>query len=108
LIETLFRHLPEVHAMALFASPAPFVRSFSFPDGEHHVNGGCAVVVARGRELGCPVGNHDDADDFVWGDKQTAAFLAGEPVTLGWVSQSPANPGSEGAYICCWITIDND
>jgi hypothetical protein len=42
------------------------------------------------------------------GDAQTAAFLAGEPLTLGWVSQSPAPAGSERAYVYCWITIDND
>jgi hypothetical protein len=108
LIETLFRHLPEVNAMALFKSPAPFVKSFSFPDDGHQVNGGCAVVVARGDELGCPVANQHDADDFAWSDAQTAAFLAGEPLTLGWVSQSPASPATERAYICCWITIDND
>ena len=94
--------------MALIASPAPFVRSFSFPDSETRVNGGCAVVVARGDELGCPIANQDDSDDFVWGEAQTAAFLAGEPLTLGWVSQSSAHPGGQGAYICCWITIDND
>jgi hypothetical protein len=34
--------------------------------------------------------------------------MAGEPLTLGWVSQSPAQPESAGAYICCWITIDSD
>ena len=94
--------------MALFASPAPFVRSFSFPENEHRVDGGCAVVVARGDELGCPIGNQDDTDDFVWGAAQTAAFLAGEPLTLGGISQSPAQSGSERAYVCCWVTIDND
>ena len=94
--------------MALFASPAPFVRSFSFPDSGHHVNGGCAVVVARGDELGCPIANQDDADDFHWSDAQTAAFLAGEPVTFGWISQTPPSVSSESAYVCCWITIDND
>jgi hypothetical protein len=94
--------------MALLVSPAPFVRSFSFPDDETRVNGGCAVVVARGDELGCPIANQDDSDDFVWGEAQTAAFLAGEPLTLGWMSQSSANAGAAGAYVCCWITIDND
>jgi len=94
--------------MALFASPAPFVRSFSFPDSGHHVNGGCAVVVTRGGELGSPIANQDDVDDFVWGEAQTAAFLAGEPLTLGWVSQSSAPAGTEQAYVCCWITVDND
>ena len=94
--------------MALFARPAPFVRSFSFPDSEQRVDGGCAVVVDRGQELGCPIANQDDADEFVWSAAQTAAFLAGEPLTLGWVSQSPAQRGSERAYVYCWVTIDND
>ena len=94
--------------MALFANPAPFVKSFSFPDGGQHVNGGCAVVVADSEALGFPIANQDDLDDFVWSEAQTAAFLAGEPLTLGWVSQSAAHPGSEQAYVCCWITIEND
>jgi len=94
--------------MALFASPAPFVKSFSFPDSGQHVNGGCAVVVTSSEERGCPIANQDDSDDFVWGEAQTAAFLAGEPLTLGWLSQSPAQPGSQQAYVCCWITVDND
>lgn len=94
--------------MALFKSPAPFVRSFSLPDGGQRVDGGCAVIVARGDELGCPLGNQDDAEDFVWSEAQTAAFLAGEPLTLGWISQSPAPRGNERAYVCCWVTVDDD
>lgn len=97
--------------MALFVSPAPFVRSFSFPDSEQRIQGGCAVVVGRGDQLGCPLASqaaNQDADDFEWTDAQTAAFMAGEPLTLGWVSQSPAQSNSEGAYICCWITVDSD
>jgi hypothetical protein len=93
--------------MALSVSPAPFVRSFSFPDSEQRINGGCAVIVGRG-ELDCPLAQQDDADDFAWSDAQTAAFMAGEPLTLGWVSQSPSHADSAGAYICCWITIDGD
>jgi hypothetical protein len=108
LIENLFRLLPEVHAMARFVSPAPFVRSFSFPDSEARVKGGCAVLVGGDGQLGCPFANQDDAGDFAWSDAQTAAFLAGEPLTLGWVGQSPPQSGSEQAYVCCWVTIDND
>jgi hypothetical protein len=93
--------------MTPFVGPTPFVRSFSFPDGQHRVKGGCAVVVARDEEL---VGNQEQAEraDPVWDEAQTAAFLAGEPLTLGWVSQSPPRSGSERAYIYCWITIDDD
>lgn len=95
--------------MATFIRPAPFVRSFSFPDTGSRVNGGCAIVVDRGPQASLPTANQDDdSDDFHWGDAQTAAFLAGEPLTLGWVSPSPAPPGSAGAYVCCWVTIDND
>lgn len=92
--------------MALSLSPAPFVRSFSFPDSEQRVNGGCAVIVGRDHP-GCLL-TAQDSDDFEWTDAQTAAFMAGEPLTLGWVSQSPAQSNREGAYICCWITIDSD
>ena len=94
--------------MALFSPPAPFVRSFSFPDGQHRVNGGCAVIKGN-REPSCSlIANESDADDFIWDEAQTAAFLAGEPVTLGWVSHMPPEADSQGAYVCCWITIDND
>jgi hypothetical protein len=110
LIESLFRRLPEVHAMALFLSPAPFVRSFSFPDSEQRVEGGCAVLVGAADQLGCLASQAapQDFDDFEWTDAQTAAFMAGEPLTLGWVSQFPAHSNREGAYVCCWITVDND
>jgi hypothetical protein len=94
--------------MALFVSPAPFVRSFSFPDSEQRVDGGCAVVVARSGEPGCSIANQDDADDFVWTLAQTAAFLAGEPLTLGWITPSPAQRDNQSAIVCCWVTIDND
>ena len=94
--------------MALFASPAPFVRSFSLPDSEQRVDGGCAVVVSGAEELGCPIANHDDSDDFVWTPAQTAAFLAGEPLTLAWITPSPAQRDHQSAYVCCWVTIDND
>jgi hypothetical protein len=99
---------PEVHVMATFVKSAPFVRSFSFPDSGTRVNGGCAVVVDQGQRLGGSIANQDDSDDLDWGDAQTAAFLAGEPLTLGWVSQSPARAGNERAYVYCWVTIDND
>lgn len=94
--------------MALFRGPAPFVRSFSFPDSEARVNGGCAVVVSPGQELGDSSAKPDDSDDFAWSKAQTAAFLAGEPLTLGWMSRSPRQAGSEQAYVYCWVTIDND
>ncbi len=90
--------------MALFVSSTPFMRSFSFPESGQRVDGGCAVVVTRGE----PLANHDDGDDFVWSDAQTAAFLAGEPLTLGWFSRSPAQRGREHAYVYCWVTIDKD
>jgi hypothetical protein len=94
--------------MALFKSPAPFVRSFSFPESGQRVDGGCAVVVARGRELGCPIVSQDDSEELVWSEAQTAAFLAGEPLTLGWLTPAPSPRGDERAYVCCWVTVDND
>jgi hypothetical protein len=83
------------------------MRSFSFPDGQQRVKGGCAVLVERG-ELDCPFNPQDDSDEFAWTAAQTAAFMAGEPLTLGWVSQSPVRADSGGAYICCWVTIDSE
>lgn len=95
--------------MAVSARPAPFVRSFSFPDGEENINGGCAVVVGRASTVPhSPLCDSDDPEEFCWSDAQTAAFLAGEPLTLSWVSPSPAAVGRERAYVCCWITIEND
>lgn len=95
--------------MALMHRPARFMRSFSYPDAGQRVDGGCTIVVTQGEDLGGPIANTDDADDFVWSDAHTAAFLAGEPLTLRWVSPSPAQRGSnQGAYVCCWVTVDND
>jgi hypothetical protein len=98
----------EVHVMALSANPAPVVRSFSFADGEQRVVGGSAVVVARGIEPGCTLADDaDDADDG-WSDAQTAAFMAGEALTIGWMTQSREQRGTERVFVCCWITIEDD
>lgn len=95
--------------MAVSPPLAPFVRSFSFDADEQRVAGGSAVVVARGGgELGCPLAGASESEDFGWSDAQTAEFLAGGPLTLGWVTQSPEARGRENVYVCCWVTIDND
>jgi hypothetical protein len=95
--------------MAVSTRPAPFVRSFSFDADEQRVAGGSAVVVApSGGEPPCPLASASDSDDFGWSDAQTAAFLAGGPLTLGWVTQSPGQRGRESVYVCCWISIDLD
>jgi hypothetical protein len=95
--------------MALFANPAPFVRSFSFVDGEQRVAGGSAVVVAQGPAgPDCALIDDTDEDDTGWSDAETAAFMAGAPLTLGWITQSPEQRGSERVYVCCWISIDDD
>lgn len=95
--------------MSLFAGPAPFVRSFSFDEGDAHIAGGSAVVVAA---ASAPCRNAFAAaaerDDFQWTDAQTAAFLAGGPLTLGWVTEGPAERDQSRVYVCCWITIEND
>jgi hypothetical protein len=109
LIDELCRQLPEVYVMALFASPAPFVRSFSFADGEQHLDGGSAIVVGSdAARPGCPIANEGGSEDFSWSDDQTAAFLAGGPLTLSWVTQSPPRGGTENVYVCCWITVESD
>jgi hypothetical protein len=95
--------------MALSARPARFVRSFSFDDGEQRVAGGSAVVVARGPiEPACLLADDAGEDDEGWSDAQTAAFMAGDPLTLGWITQSEERRGSERVYVCCWITIDDE
>ena len=95
--------------MALSATPRPFVHSFSFVDGEQRLAGGSAVVVAQGpAEPGCALLNDAEEDDIGWSDAQTAAFMAGAPLTLGWITQSPEQRGSERVYVCCWISIDDD
>jgi hypothetical protein len=95
--------------MALFAKPAPFVRSFSFVDDEQRVVGGSAVVVAQGpSDPACGLANDGDEDEVRWSDAETAAFMAGGPLTLGWITQSAEPRGSERVYVCCWISIDDD
>jgi len=95
--------------MTPFTCRTPLVRSFSFPDDGRRINGGCAVIVARGRQQEClPMVNPDESDDFHWDDAQTAAFLAGEPLTLGWVSPSTTQSDGARAHVFCWITIESD
>ena len=92
--------------MALFSCPAPHVRSFAFDDDRQRVAGGSAVVV--GDATGCPLAADANNDELSWSDAQTAAFLAGDPLTLGWITESPAERGQERVYICCWVTIESD
>jgi hypothetical protein len=96
--------------MEPFRASTPFVSSFSLPEHGEHIAGGCAVVVAPAdQELsGPPLWGPDESDDFGWGDAQTTAFLAGEPLTLGWASPCPVAAGSSSAYVCCWVTIESD
>jgi hypothetical protein len=94
--------------VALFSIPAPFVRSFSFDDNRQRVAGGSAVVLPGPADISRALAAASDADDFSWSDAQTAAFLAGDPLTLGWVTESPAERGQERVYVCCWVTIEND
>ncbi|HYP89791.1 MAG TPA: hypothetical protein VEQ59_16600 [Polyangiaceae bacterium] len=115
-----FTQLPEVHPMALYMRSAPFVRSFSFDEGEGCVTGGSAVMLAPEVEAGdsgapsagCLVDSAlfgaAEAEDFSWSEEQTAAFLRGDPLTLGWVTQAPEPHGRDRVYVCCWLTLDND
>jgi hypothetical protein len=92
--------------MALFTSSLPFVHRFSFPDGQQRVDGGCAVMVQR-NDGAVRIAPADDSEDFAWDAAQTAAFLAGEPLTLSWLSPVPARTGKGGPYVCCWVTLDD-
>lgn len=87
--------------------PVSALRRFSFDDenGEHRVDAGSAVLVTRdAADLGGFTPTPTD-DDCAWSDAQTAAFLAGAPLTLSWVTQSPAKSGNERVYVCCWVTL---
>lgn len=71
--------------------------------------GGSAVIVARDPvEPGYLPGDDAGEDDDGWSDAQTAAFMAGDPLTLGWITQSDELRSSERVYVCCWITIEDD
>jgi hypothetical protein len=87
--------------------PISALRRFSFEDedGELRVDAGSAVLVTREpTDLGAFTPT-PDSEDCPWSDAQTADFLAGAPLTLRWVTQSPAKGGSERVYVCCWVTI---
>jgi hypothetical protein len=88
----------------------PLVRSFCFVDGQQRVAGGSAVVVtpSAAQPGGATEDEDEDGEEVGWSDAQTAAFMAGDPLTLGWVTQSPEQRGSGRIYVCCWITIDDD
>lgn len=90
-----------------FAGPSsPYVRSFSFDDGEQHVAGGSAVFVSP--DTGTwPRHGESEPEDFGWSKAQTEAFLAGEPLTLRFLTQAPEAGGSQRVYVCCWITLES-
>lgn len=86
--------------MAHSTRERPYVRSFSFDEGEQRVAGGSAVTI------GSPFdGIAEEPEDFGWSKAQTEAFLAGEPLTLRFSTQAPEQPGSKRVYVCCWITL---
>lgn len=78
-------------------------RRHAFDDGEQHVDCGSAVVVSREPCAAEPAAT--DAEDFGFSRAQTEQFLAGGPLTLGWVTKSPSRSGGESVYVYCWVTI---
>ena len=89
------------------ACPRSALRCYCFDDEEQRVDAGSAVLVARGNSLplGLPAVVPEDGDEFEWSPARTADFLAGGPLTLGWVTKTAEQPGSSGVYICCWVTV---
>jgi hypothetical protein len=79
--------------------PITALRRYAFDD----VDCGSAVVVTSNAEQleapAPPLGGDDDGFSLA----QAEQFLAGGPLTLGWVTQSPSAGGS--VYVYCWVTI---
>lgn len=73
----------------------------AFDDGNERVDCGSAVVAAR--DGARPSFAESDEGDF--SAAQAEQFLAGAPLTLGWVTRSPGRAGGESVYVYCWVTI---
>ncbi len=81
--------------------PVTALHRYAFDDGEQHIDCGSAVVVSPEP---CELAG-TDAEDYGFSLAQTKQFLAGAPLTLGWVTQSPGRGESESVYVYCWVTI---
>ena len=92
--------------MAFPVRSSPYVRSFAFDDGQEQVFGGSAVLVSPDCLATLPEGD-SEPEDFGWSKAQTEAFLAGEPLTLRFVTQAPEPGGSKRVFVCCWITLES-
>lgn len=82
--------------------PFTALRRYAFDEGDQRVDCGSAVLVAPPGEPECSapsLGGDDDAFSLA----QAKQFLAGGPLTLGWVTPSPSAGGS--VYVYCWVTI---
>ncbi|RYZ09891.1 MAG: hypothetical protein EOO73_03140 [Myxococcales bacterium] len=83
-----------------FAASPMALRRHVFDEGEQRVDCGSALMVTpKSAEL--PL----EGDDFGFSAAQTEQFLAGGPLTLGWITQSPGARGNESVYVYCWVTI---
>ncbi len=79
------------------------LRRFAFDDGAEHVDCGSAVMLAEKGAM--PDECAGAEDEPFWSPAQTAAFLAGGPVTFSWITPSPESQGGQQAYVCCWVTL---
>jgi hypothetical protein len=77
----------------------------AFDDGEERVDCGSAVLVAHEGTSADSSGAWLDDEDGGFSAAQAAQFLAGGPLTLGWVTPSPSRAGSDSVYVYCWVTI---
>jgi len=92
----LFRDTP--------SQPFTALRRYAFDEGDQRVDCGSAVVLSPSAEALPPCSAPSlNGDDDGFSVAQAKAFLAGGPLTLGWVTQSPSAQGS--AYVYCWVTI---
>lgn len=104
----LYRSVPPPDAPADSRAITPrssiaALRRFAFDDGVEHVDCGSAVLLspdARGSDAASATD-----EEPLWSAAQTAAFLAGDPVTFSWITPSPRSQDGQQAYVCCWVTL---
>jgi hypothetical protein len=83
--------------------PFTALRRYAFDDGDQRVDCGSAVVVAPEAEAPPCSAPSLGEEEYGFSLAEAQQFLAGGPLTLGWVTQSPSANGS--VYVYCWVTI---
>lgn len=75
------------------------LRRHAFDDGQGSVDCGSGVLVTGD----AVVAEWESEGDF--SVAQVEQFLAGAPLTLGWITRSPGGTGGESVYVYCWVTV---